>query len=286
MNRPHIWLRAETKPLEQRRALSPRNAKKLIDAGFQVTVERSTQSVFDDREFAELGCDLVEKNAWKQQAPLDAYILGLKELEASADPLKHRHIYFAHAYKEQEGWQDVLNQFKTGGGSLYDLEYLVNEDGRRVAAFGFWAGFCGAAVSLQAWCAQQENETLSNLRSHKNQQAMVEQLKDILADRQPRMIVIGANGRCGQGALSMASKLELEVTQWDIEETKTQMVNEEWEAKERHAEDMAERWTAAASQNPFLKERIAKFGWQEVLPWNIQKHVPNQQLGKERKCLI
>ncbi len=220
MSNPHIWLRAETKPLEERRALSPRNARKLIEHGFQLTVERSTQSIFDDREFEEMGCECVAENSWRDQAPPDAYILGLKELPMSAAPLEHRHIYFAHAYKRQEGWEDVLGRFQSGGGSLFDLEYLTNADGRRVAAFGVWAGFAGAAVAIQAWCAQHDNRVLQNLGSYQNQQAMIEDLLHTLGDRRPRMIVIGALGRCGQGARAVADELGLEVTPWDIEETK------------------------------------------------------------------
>ena len=220
MSTPHIWLRAETKPLEERRALSPRNARKLLDHGFRVTVERSTQSIFADQEYEEKGCDCVAENSWQNDAPAEACILGLKELPTSATPLKHRHIYFAHAYKGQDGWEDVLKRFKVGGGALFDLEYLTNEDGRRVAAFGFWAGFAGAAVAIRAWCAQQDGRTLKNLSSYRDQEAMIEDLRQFLGGRRPRIIVIGALGRCGQGARSVASKLGLEVTPWDLEETK------------------------------------------------------------------
>ena len=220
MSRPHIWLRAETKRLEARRALSPTNAGKLITHGFQLTVEHSTQSIFDDREFEDLGCERVAENSWQNEAPADAYILGLKELPLSAAPLVHRHIYFAHAYKGQMGWEDVLRRFTAGGGSLFDLEYLTNGDGRRVAAFGFWAGFAGAAVAIRAWRAQLDNGTLHNLESYRNQQAMIEDLVHTLEDRRPRMIVIGAHGRCGQGARAVADKLGLEVPSWDTEETK------------------------------------------------------------------
>lgn len=50
---PHLWLRAETKPMEHRAALTPATAKKLLDAGFKITVEESTQRIFDDKEYAE-----------------------------------------------------------------------------------------------------------------------------------------------------------------------------------------------------------------------------------------
>lgn len=39
----HLWVRAETRAHEERVGLTPDGAKKLLDAGFQVTVERSDQ---------------------------------------------------------------------------------------------------------------------------------------------------------------------------------------------------------------------------------------------------
>jgi hypothetical protein len=48
---PHLWLRAETKPMEHRAALTPATAKKLLDAGFRITVEKSSQRIFDDKEY-------------------------------------------------------------------------------------------------------------------------------------------------------------------------------------------------------------------------------------------
>ena len=49
--RPQFWLRAETKPLERRAALTPTTAKQLIDAGFEIFVERDTQRIFAEEEY-------------------------------------------------------------------------------------------------------------------------------------------------------------------------------------------------------------------------------------------
>lgn len=152
----HIWLRAETKPLEHRSALTPATAKELLATGaFRVSVEKSDQSTFDIAEYAAAGCEIVEQGAWRD-APRDAYILGLKELPENDDsPLPHAHIMFAHCYKRQAGWKDVLGRFVAGKGLLLDLEFLNDERGRRVAAFGYHAGFAGAALAIDVWAHQQ-----------------------------------------------------------------------------------------------------------------------------------
>ena len=117
-----IWLRAETKEMEARSALTPDLVRELMDNDFEIVVESSTQRAIADASFAETGCTLVEAGTWRG-APNHAYILGLKGLPVDSNPLSHRHIYFGHAYKNQQGWQELLGRFIQGGGELFDLEY-------------------------------------------------------------------------------------------------------------------------------------------------------------------
>ena len=221
----HIWLRSETKPSERRTVLTPQHARQLVEAGFQLTVEKSSQSSFDWRDYEPLGCRIVDEHAWKSEAPIDAIILGLKELETSNEPLAHRHIHFAHVYKEQSGWRNVLDRYSKGGGRLYDLEYLVDETGRRIAAFGHWAGFAGAALAVKAWrnWAAGTRPILGKIESQTDQAAFVEQLKNEIQklERKPKAIVIGAQGRCGRGAIELLDAVGVEVTGWDLPETKS-----------------------------------------------------------------
>ena len=46
-----FWLRCEKKEFERRAALTPTTAKKLIDQGFEIYVERDEQRIFDDAEY-------------------------------------------------------------------------------------------------------------------------------------------------------------------------------------------------------------------------------------------
>ncbi len=218
-----IWLRAETKPFEQRSPLTPDAAARLVDAGFQVCVEAAPQRCFDDASYREFGCRIVETGSWPT-APREAFVLGLKELPDDDTPLTQNHIYFAHAYKQQTGWQDVLRRFKRGQGRLYDLEFLVDETGRRIAAFGYWAGYAGAALAIEAWCGQQKGKTppLDPITASSDRGSLQENLKAALAQaaRRPRVIVLGALGRSGRGAGDCAAELDLETERWDLEETR------------------------------------------------------------------
>lgn len=51
MSKQSLWLRCEKKEFERRAALTPTTAKKLIDAGFDILVERDEQRIFDDSEY-------------------------------------------------------------------------------------------------------------------------------------------------------------------------------------------------------------------------------------------
>lgn len=83
-----LHVRAETKPLEHRSAVTPTIAKKLVEAGYTVNVERSPLSIFPDEEYEGTGAKLVPTGSW-MEAPQDHIIIGLKELPEEDFPLKH-----------------------------------------------------------------------------------------------------------------------------------------------------------------------------------------------------
>ena len=219
----HLWLRSEEKPGECRMALTPSVAGKLLQQGVQVTVEESVSGCFPSADFAAVGCRIEPAGSW-QQSSHDTIILGLKELTENTTPLHHRHIHFAHVYKHQAGWRSVLQRFANGGGQLFDLEFLVDDQQRRVAAFGYWAGYAGAAVALMGWAGQQQRATpvLESITPYSDRTELMRAVKkriDPLA-RQPRVLVMGAKGRCGSGACECAEAAGAEVIAWDIEQTR------------------------------------------------------------------
>ena len=215
----HLWVRAEQRPNEERVGLTPEGAAALIKAGIRVTVEHSSVRAIGIDGYIAAGCEIAAENLWPE-APADAIIFGLKELPEDGTPLTHRHIMFGHAYKGQPAGRVLLQRFKAGGGSLYDLEYLVNEDGRRVAAFGYWAGYAGAAISLKCWAAQQRGGIAGPVAKYPGKTALLADLAAEMAGMTPpRAIVIGALGRVGTGASDLCEALGVAVTKWDVAET-------------------------------------------------------------------
>ncbi|WP_417700040.1 saccharopine dehydrogenase [Pseudophaeobacter sp.] len=217
----HLWVRAEQRPNEDRTGLTPEGAKALLDAGIKVTIEESSVRAIPLQGYRDAGCAIAAENSWPT-APADAIIFGLKELPEDGTPLPHRHIMFGHAFKGQHSGKALLDRFAAGGGTLYDLEYLVDEAGRRVAAFGYWAGYAGAAVTLKTWCAQKRGEICGPVGVYPGKDALLAELsaelKAVQADV-PSAIVIGAMGRVGTGAADLCEAMGITVTKWDMAET-------------------------------------------------------------------
>lgn len=216
----HLWMRAESRDNEARAGLTAEGAAALIAAGFTVTVEQSRQRALPLSGFRAAGCAIAPEGSWPE-APDDAVILGLKELPDDGTPLRHTHIMFGHAFKGQPAGQVLLRRFRAGGGTLLDLEYLVDDDGRRVAAFGVWAGFAGAAVALHCWAAQRKGRIAGAVGAYPSAHAMVRALEMDLSGTgpRPRVLIIGALGRVGRGAADLCHRLDVPVTGWDLAET-------------------------------------------------------------------
>lgn len=242
--------------------MTPTTAKALLEAGYKIYVERSPGRIFDDEEFEAVGVTLVPKGSWVD-APADTIILGLKELPESdgmsfcypvsqffnsclsasnfdlanlfsdvSAPLHHAHIHFGHCFKRQENWNLYLNRFARGGGTLYDLEFLTDVSGKRVAAFGYHAGYAGAAIAILAWAHQLAHpETpLPAIPNFLSQSAVVDTVTNSLLSsinihnngQPPVIIVIGALGRCGSGAVDFCLAAGVPsscILEWDMAET-------------------------------------------------------------------
>ena len=217
----HLWLRAEQRPNETRVGLMPTGAAALIDAGFRVTVERCPTRVIDDADYQAAGCEMAPGGSWPD-APSDAIIFGLKELPEDDTPLRHRHIMFGHAFKGQPSGLRLLRRFREGGGTLLDLEYLLDGDGRRVAAFGYWAGYAGAAVALKCWIAQQHGGIAGPVTAYPSSLHLQSDLQAELVSlgtHRPIALIIGALGRVGQGVADLCTAMGVATTRWDMAET-------------------------------------------------------------------
>ena len=222
-----LWLRKEDKAGELRVPLTPKEVQALVEVGVPVTVERSEDRCFNDADYAQAGAKLTSE-PWTE-APLDTVVIALKELAETDAPIAHTHIHFSHTFKGQEGAAEVLSRFARGGGVVYDLEFLHDAQGKRIAAFGYWAGFVGAALGLLGlthFHAKQEAAASSfpALAPYASREALVAAVQAALAAQALpaplKVLIIGALGRCGSGACDLIQSLDrdVQISAWDLPE--------------------------------------------------------------------
>jgi saccharopine dehydrogenase (NAD+, L-lysine forming) len=210
---PPLWLRREASAVEERAPVVPEDAAALVGSGIAVTVEEAPQRAFPESAYAAAGCRIVPAGSWPD-APPDTVVVGLKEPAAQTWPLRHRHVFFGHAYKGQAGGREVLRRFGSGGGTLLDLEAMVDDTGRRVVAFGYWAGYAGAALAVLQHRGALERPLRSTSRAELDARLRA-------TSGAGHALVIGARGRSGRGALDALRTAGMPATGWDADDTRT-----------------------------------------------------------------
>lgn len=221
-----LWLRTEYKENETRAALTPEHAKYLIDKGHNVIVEKSAARIFKNSEYEQSGCGVAKADEWRY-APENAIILGLKKIPDDNFPLIHKHIYFAHAYNNKRIFTeklDSLNLFKRfteGNGLHYDLEFLTDENSRRICAFGYYAGIVGAYFSLCLWYEKhyQRKEMFDYSQQSNNELYFYNKVDNYCQYKKPSVLVIGATGRCGSGVVEILKRHNIPYVAWGRAET-------------------------------------------------------------------
>ena len=217
---PHVWVRHEARSTERRAPVVPADVRRLVDCGVRVTVEDSPQRVFPLEEYAEAGAETAGTGTWVD-APEDAFVLGIKELPDEPAELHHRHIYFAHSFKGQDDAVETLTRFEKGRGRLFDIEYLTDDNGRRVVAFGYWAGYVGAALGVLELAGSLETPLAPTDQKSLDAAVRATGLDPV----ETLTVVTGARGRSGRGAVDALAVAGLAPMRWDRSESRTRDVS-------------------------------------------------------------
>jgi len=188
-----LYLRKETKENERRTPLTPNDCASLIENDYKIQFEPSDTRCYKDEEYERAGC----VRASIDEMDSSSIIMGLKEFDMTKTALLNKkHFYFSHAFKGQENSHIIINSFQENGGHIYDYEYIVDENGRRVIAFGYWAGFAGMYLGLLQYADCGVRELAPTTAS---------EIHDVLREyrAKPKITICGARGRCGRGCLEL-----------------------------------------------------------------------------------
>ena len=190
-----IALIKETKiPVDNRVPLTPDQVATLNHKypNSEIVVQSSDIRAFSDEEYRQAGVKVVEDVS-------DCDILfGIKEAKISTlIPRKH-YFFFGHIAKMQEYNRPLLQAFLSQDITFSDYEYLVDDKGIRVCAFGWWAGAVGIYYTLRGYGLKTKTFELPQPDIHFTLVKLIENLKAIPLP-QVRLLVTGT-GRVSQGA--------------------------------------------------------------------------------------
>lgn len=138
----------ETKtPPDKRVPLTPLQCRSLLDkyGHLELVVQPSSYRCYSDKEYADQGITLSE-----DISTCDV-LMGVKEVKLDTFISGLTYLFFSHTAKKQPYNRELLQEVVRKEIRLVDYEYLTDEKGIRVVAFGRWAGVVGAYNALRGF---------------------------------------------------------------------------------------------------------------------------------------
>lgn len=168
----------------------------------KVVVQPSDIRAIKDQEYEKEGIPLQEDLS-------DCDVLfGVKEVPLSMLIPNKTYFFFSHTYKEQPYNATLLKTILEKKIQLVDYEMLTDTSGRRLVAFGRYAGIVGAYNGLRGWGLQFENLELKKASDCHDRQEMNLELQK-LSFSKPIKIALTGKGRVSNGAVETLKALNI-----------------------------------------------------------------------------
>lgn len=180
-------------PPDNRVPLTPDQSRYLMDRyGVDIVVEPSPIRAFKDEEYAaqriELRTDLSDRDV----------LLGVKEVPIDQLIPQKTYFFFSHTIKKQPHNRALLRAILRKRIRLIDYEVLTDAQGRRVIAFGYFAGMAGAHNTIFALGQRRGTFELVRMKDCRDYEAVKRHYTSLLLP--PVKIVLTGTGRVGSGA--------------------------------------------------------------------------------------
>lgn len=143
-----IGIIRETKtPSDSRVCLPPSHCKKILELHPQISiqVQSSDSRCYKDEEYIALGIEI------KEDLSDCDILLGVKEVKIDKLIADKTYFFFSHTIKKQAYNRALLQEILKRHIQIVDYETLTDETGKRVIAFGRWAGIVGAHNGIRTW---------------------------------------------------------------------------------------------------------------------------------------
>ena len=220
-------------PPDKRVALSPSQCEYILNnyPDVEVFVQASNIRKFKDEEYRKLGVAVVDSVE-------DCDILiGVKEVPIEQLIPNKKYLFFSHTFKEQPYNRQLLKTILDKNIQLIDWEVITDIKGRRLIAFGRYAGIVGCYNGFLAYGKKTGAYNLKPAHQCDDRADMEAQLAHVTLPDNFKIVITG-HGRVGGGAMEIIKKLNLkEVDSPDFlnkefnEPVFTQLAVDEYNAK-------------------------------------------------------
>jgi len=181
-------------PADSRVALTPALAQELDSSEqFSVVYEPSEDRSFSDSEYSAKGI-----HPESDLSTCDV-LLGIKEVKIKDLIPNKTYLFFSHTVKMQPYNKTLLQQIISNGIRLIDYEMLTNTAGKRIIAFGHFAGIVGAYNGIWTYGQRTGSYRIKRMHEFENFDAAIEGTKHI--ELPPFRIVLTGTGRVSSGAV-------------------------------------------------------------------------------------
>lgn len=202
MNKHCIGLLKEHKtPPESRVAFLPDQCRKIQRNYPEIafSVQSYAHRCVPDQDYSSLGIDVNEdlKDC--------AYLFGIKEMAIDSLIPGATYFTFSHTAKEQPYNRNLLRAILKKKVTLVDYEYLKNTKGKRVVAFGRFAGIVGAWNGLIAYMKKHYHQDLPRARDLGYLEKLLYEAER--ANLPAMRICITGTGRVAQGAKELLEQM-------------------------------------------------------------------------------
>jgi alanine dehydrogenase len=197
--KPELIIRAETNPSEMRTPLCPNHLASLRPH-FTVVVESSATRCYSDEEYQKQGARIVPIGYWTNTK--HSYIVGLKGVSSCTKPTQTL-LHFAHCFKGQEGWQDIIANLQPC--TFIDYEYMMDSEKKRVLSFCEQSGKIGAYLALMAFYRQTQQGAFPPFDENVYQSLLQTMV------RKPSVLLLGY-GNAGKAAKAVLDQFHISCT--------------------------------------------------------------------------
>ncbi|KMT03437.1 hypothetical protein BVRB_8g191220 [Beta vulgaris subsp. vulgaris] len=128
---------------ERRAPLTPAHCARLLHSGkgnagvTRIIVQPCTKRIYHDALYEEVGCEVSE------DLTDCGLIVGVKQPKLEMILPDRGYAFFSHTHKAQKENMPLLDKLLAERATLYDYELIVGDHGKRLLAFGIYAGRAG-----------------------------------------------------------------------------------------------------------------------------------------------